>query len=188
MQKDFITVTPDSGNGDSIITVITPTNSEVTRNTTLIISGGGITKTIEVSQATGLVPNSPGSYNLTITDGYREASVSYVQESIFTVSGSNATLTLKLYIQIWNESQSDYINAKEIVVNYEGIDNMGGYIAKTSSFVDGYGIRRTSNSVASGGVMVNDKFEDYTVTFINLTDPSTGKKENYKIKLNGNKS
>ena len=95
MQKDFITVSPDSGNGDGIITVTTPANSGVARSTALTISGGGITKTIEVSQATGLVPNSPGSYNLTITDGYREASVSYVQESIFTISGSSATLTLK---------------------------------------------------------------------------------------------
>lgn len=47
MQKDFITVSPDSGNGDGIITVTTPANSGVARSTALTISGGGITKTIE---------------------------------------------------------------------------------------------------------------------------------------------
>lgn len=53
MQKDFLTITPDSGGGSQEVTVQAGANSGNARSTTITISGGGITRTIDVSQAQG---------------------------------------------------------------------------------------------------------------------------------------
>lgn len=54
MQKDFLTITPDSGGGGSQeVTVRAGANYGDARSTTITISGGGMTRTIEVSQAQG---------------------------------------------------------------------------------------------------------------------------------------
>lgn len=52
MQKDFITVTPDIGSGNKDVTVQASQNSSTSqRNSTITISGGGMTRTINVSQS-----------------------------------------------------------------------------------------------------------------------------------------
>lgn len=53
MQKDFLTITPDSGGGSQEVTVQAGANYGDARSTTITISGGGMTRTIEVSQAQG---------------------------------------------------------------------------------------------------------------------------------------
>ena len=53
MQKDFLTITPDSGGGSQAVTVKASPNTGNARSTTITISGGGMTRTIEVSQAQG---------------------------------------------------------------------------------------------------------------------------------------
>ena len=53
MQKDFLTITPDSGRGSQAVTVKASPNTGNARSTTITISGGGITRTIDVSQAQG---------------------------------------------------------------------------------------------------------------------------------------
>lgn len=53
MQKDFLTITPDSGRGSQAVTVKSSPNTGNARSTTITISGGGITRTIDVSQAQG---------------------------------------------------------------------------------------------------------------------------------------
>lgn len=54
MQKDFLTITPDSGEGGSqAVTVKASPNTGNARSTTITISGGGITRTIDVIQAQG---------------------------------------------------------------------------------------------------------------------------------------
>lgn len=59
MQKDFITVTPDSGNGNGTVTVAASENTGNSRTSSITISGGGITKTIEINQSKfdGYLPN-----------------------------------------------------------------------------------------------------------------------------------
>ena len=42
MQKDFMTVNPDSGSGGGTVTVQTAANSGDARNGILTISGGGV--------------------------------------------------------------------------------------------------------------------------------------------------
>lgn len=53
MQKDFLTITPDSGRGSQAVTVKASPNAGNARSTTITISGGGITRTIDVSQTQG---------------------------------------------------------------------------------------------------------------------------------------
>lgn len=51
MKKDFITVTPDNGTGDSTITVQADSNSLLeSRSASLTIGESGISKTISVNQ------------------------------------------------------------------------------------------------------------------------------------------
>jgi len=42
MQKDFLTITPDSGGGSQEVTVQAGANTGNARSTTITISGGGV--------------------------------------------------------------------------------------------------------------------------------------------------
>ena len=53
MKKDFLTITPDSGGRSQEVTVQAGANYGNARSTTITISGGGIARTIDVSQAQG---------------------------------------------------------------------------------------------------------------------------------------
>lgn len=56
MQKDFIAVTPDSGSGNATVTVATSENqTENSRTSKITIAGGGISRTVNVNQAKGVV-------------------------------------------------------------------------------------------------------------------------------------
>lgn len=50
MQKDFITAIPDSGSGGGNVTVRASQNTGGERSSSITISGGGITRTIPISQ------------------------------------------------------------------------------------------------------------------------------------------
>lgn len=57
MQKDFITVTPDTGGGNGTINVTASKNTSSNgRNTISIISGAGVTKTIDIFQSGIIYP------------------------------------------------------------------------------------------------------------------------------------
>lgn len=61
MQKDFITATPDSGAGGTHVNVTAAANTGDDRTTTVNITGGGITKTVSISQA-GIPPDILGGW------------------------------------------------------------------------------------------------------------------------------
>lgn len=50
MDKNFITVTPDTGSGNGSLSVSCAANTGASRNETINISGGGVTKTVNVTQ------------------------------------------------------------------------------------------------------------------------------------------
>lgn len=54
MQKDFITATPDTGSGNGTINVTASKNISSKRSTSLTISGGGVTKTVNINQKKGI--------------------------------------------------------------------------------------------------------------------------------------
>lgn len=59
--KDFITATPDSGTGGGTVTVSASKNIGKERSSSIIISGGGITRTINISQKS--IPNGVYIYD-----------------------------------------------------------------------------------------------------------------------------
>lgn len=50
MKKDFITVTPDSGTGNGTVIVTADQNTGNARDSSISISGGGMTRTVKVNQ------------------------------------------------------------------------------------------------------------------------------------------
>ncbi len=82
MQKDFITVTPDSGNGDGTITVSVSENTGEARSSSITISGSGMTKVVDVSQEKGIIVEE---YFLDVENSYENQF--YVT---FTSSESNS--------------------------------------------------------------------------------------------------
>lgn len=54
MQKDFITVIPDSGSGSATVTVSASVNSGQARSTSITISDGGMEKSVSISQEKGV--------------------------------------------------------------------------------------------------------------------------------------
>jgi hypothetical protein len=54
MQKDFITATPDTGDGNGTINVTASKNTSSERSTRLTISGAGVTKTVNINQKKGI--------------------------------------------------------------------------------------------------------------------------------------
>ncbi len=53
MNKDFITATPDTGSGNGTVNVKADKNIGGSRSTSITITGGGITRTIPISQGAG---------------------------------------------------------------------------------------------------------------------------------------
>lgn len=54
MQKDFITVAPDTGDGNGTINATASKNTSSERSTNLTISGAGVTKTVNIKQKKGI--------------------------------------------------------------------------------------------------------------------------------------
>lgn len=52
MKKDFITATPDTGSGNGTVNVKADKNTGGSRSTFITITGGGVTRTIPISQET----------------------------------------------------------------------------------------------------------------------------------------
>lgn len=50
MKKDFITATPDTGSGNGTVNVKADKNTGGIRSTFITITGGGVTRTIPISQ------------------------------------------------------------------------------------------------------------------------------------------
>lgn len=42
MQKEFITVTPDTGSGDASLSVVASANENIARSTSFAVAGGGL--------------------------------------------------------------------------------------------------------------------------------------------------
>lgn len=54
MNKDFITATPDTGDGNGTINVTASKNTSSERSTSLTISRAGVTKTVNINQKKGI--------------------------------------------------------------------------------------------------------------------------------------
>lgn len=92
MQKDFLTITPDSGGESQEVTVQAGANYGNARSTTITISGEGITRTIDVIQAQGRFTAS-------------------VTGSIQFYNNTGSSITSRLYLRLINSNnESRYIS------------------------------------------------------------------------------
>lgn len=64
MKKDFVTVTPDTGNGDKVLSFVADANSGDARETLISITGG-ISKSVVVNQAGGTLKNKAVQFIVT---------------------------------------------------------------------------------------------------------------------------
>ena len=53
MQKEFITVTPDTGSGDASLSVVASANENIARSTSFAVAGGGLSRSVTVNQEEG---------------------------------------------------------------------------------------------------------------------------------------
>lgn len=94
MQKDFLTITPDSGGGSQEVTVQAGANTGNARSIPITISGGGITRTIDVNQAQGRFTAS------------KKGSIQFDNLLYEEV-------TSRLYLSLINTNESEYISLCE---------------------------------------------------------------------------
>lgn len=54
MQKDFLTITPDSGGGNGSLNVVAAANTGAARTSSITVAGSGVSKNVAVSQPAGI--------------------------------------------------------------------------------------------------------------------------------------
>lgn len=84
-EKDFITYTPSTGNNNATISVTASENVEGSRNTTLIISGNGISKSINIKQKYLL----PRFKRIAITSG-RYTDINFGNTTLGTIEANSS--------------------------------------------------------------------------------------------------
>lgn len=106
MQKDFLTITPDSGGGGSQeVTVQAGANTGNARSTTITVSGGGITRTVTVNQE----KMNYGTYHFSNSDNDFSQWNDLKAAIEDTRTGVNSPIVAGSSSQFWNSSQSKYI-------------------------------------------------------------------------------
>ena len=111
MQKDFITVTPDSGSGDATLNVVATQNTEDDRSTSFAVGSSSLQKTVTVNQ-TGILMLTTFSQHLVLPFDVDEPITNFdwdakllaptsrmfniafnqkIEQSLFTVDEDNTT-------------------------------------------------------------------------------------------------
>lgn len=175
MKKDFLTITPDSGGGTTDITVAADQNQGNARSAQITISGGGIARTVSVSQSGAVI-----SYK------YR------INPELITVSNSqysSVTSTIIMYEEKFINGES----AGEKQIEYSLLEQKGSFTPVTSAVYRNvwsgiWTIKKTGNSLKvttmsgggnpSGGItgvrlMPGTSYDGTINTDLNLGRPSS---------------
>jgi hypothetical protein len=174
MNKDFLTITPEFGGGGTTdVTVQASQNQGSSRTSTITISGGGITRTVEVNQAAG-----------SITYKYK------IVPTIIVVSNKqygSVTATVIMY----KETYINGVKRSEEHISYSLLEQNGGYspvfsTTYTNSWGGTWTIEKSENSLKvttisggsnpSGGIsgvklMPGTSYAGTIVTSLNLGRP-----------------
>lgn len=137
MRKSFITATPDSGSGNGTVTCAAQqNNTENNRSTSITVSGGGITRTVSISQKGTrqyLVNIGPTAY----TAFPAQENLDTFRVSIYYMSPSGV-LTDSTYAAMLQEITDD--TASDIMLNWSpfGKQNVCAYTydANPTSFLN----------------------------------------------------
>lgn len=159
MNKDFLTITPDSGGGTADVTVQASQNQGSSRTSTITISGGGMTRTIEVSQAAGVITTQ---YVMTVVPPTLTFEKGAIRSNFFYVTCEkqtlvNGTVTERTKIG-WSFSKtggnaSSYLTftAKQdegrLIVDYNGGGAGSGSLYQNLSFTAAEGGKTASGTV-----------------------------------------
>lgn len=172
MKKDFLTITPDSG-GTTDVTVQASQNQGSSRTSTITISGGGMTRTIKVSQAAA-----------SITYKYRIEPIDIIVSN--TRYGS-VIATIIMY----KETYINGVKQSEEPIPYSLLEQNGGYSPVSSAtYTNSWGgtwtVEKSENSLKvttisggsnpSGGIsgvrlMPGTSYAGTIVTSLNLARP-----------------
>lgn len=93
MQKDFMTITPDFGEGAQEVTVAVPANTGDARSSTIKVSAEGMTRTVTVNQKAANKELVDGTYWGEADDSNTQQHVERVE---FTVSDGVKSFTIDL--------------------------------------------------------------------------------------------
>ena len=172
MQKDFLTITPDSGMESQAVTVKASSNTGNARSTTITISGGGITRTIDVIQAQGrFTASKTGSiqfYNntgghissrlyLRLIDSNNENKYISLCERLTQLnSGEQGTERISGEVQ-WGRSQTFTTNKCNLIISSgknENIDiTLNGKTLVKGTFTSQQEVRFSTITISSGDTL-----------------------------------
>lgn len=129
MQKDFITVTPDNGTGNAKVNCsVVENNTENDRNTTFTISGGGINRTVSVSQEGKreyLINIRPSNYATVIP--VTESDTAFTV-NVYKIDPADGSLISSTYSQLLSELAAN--TATDVKINWSpfGSSNYCDYV------------------------------------------------------------
>lgn len=172
MKKDFLTITPDSGRGSQAVTVKASPNTGNARSTTITISGGGITRTIDVIQAQGRFTasktgsiqfyNNTGDYitsrlYLRLIDSNNENRYISLCESLNKLkSGEQGTEQISGEVQ-WEGSQTFTTNKCNLIISSgknENIDiTLNGKTLVKGTFTSQQEVRFSAITISPGDTL-----------------------------------
>lgn len=172
MDKDFMTITPNSGEGSQKVTVVVPVNSGNARSSTITISGGGITRTIDVSQAEGRFTasttgsiqfyNNTGDYitsrlYLSLINSNNEYEYISLCERLSTLnSGEQETEQISGEVQ-WTGSQKFTTNRCNLIISSgknESIDiTLNGQTLVKGTFTSQQEVRFSTITISPGDTL-----------------------------------
>lgn len=172
MKKDFLTITPDSGEGSQAVTVKASPNTGNARSTTITISGGGITRTIDVIQAQGRFTasktgsiqfyNNTGDYitsrlYLRLIDSNNENRYISLCERLNRLnSGDQETEQISGEVQ-WEESQTFTTNKCNLIISSgknENIDiTLNGKTLVKGTFTSQQEVRFSAITISPGDTL-----------------------------------
>lgn len=154
MKKSFITVSPDSGQNDNILNIVCDkTTFSINRKEVLNVTGGGVSKTIDISQSARLYPIIDLGFVINGTTGGTDFEKRYTESS-------------KTLEAVFNYPKTALIQS---YYTYFGILNLSAFapevVITTGWFIDTIEITVVGNSpktftyTSDGSTFIND---DYT--------------------------
>lgn len=116
MKKSFVTVTPDSGSNNGTLNVTADFNQDQDRSETIVVAGGGVTKTFEVIQERLQIPTPIIRVGFDFTQSYYNTTINELSSFI------DWTTNCLLYA-VTNETGEISVGNLKSFSDYIDIDN-----------------------------------------------------------------
>lgn len=149
MKKDFVTVTPDTGNGDKALSFVADANSGNARETSISIIGGGISKSVAVNQAGSLYKDK----TFVIALGNNLIECTCINDA--TANGTRTILLQANNIALANDvTKEGLLDTNKFFVGVQSVDGDTSVASKFASMqkirIDLYNSLLTKTNVITG--------------------------------------